>query len=145
MRIKYFGDQNNPFATFDESIRETDIALRLNKTVRSVFTQGQCHALALAFNERYHYRIYGVFNPLYTLPTHVFVKAPQGYVDINGVGAECRARRWKRKIKPVKREDVLRYSYAGYLPPNIEVAKKFIPLVEKLIEKQTGGNNVREK
>jgi hypothetical protein len=115
----------------------------LSKEVEKVFTRGQCHSFALAMNEKTKWPIYGLFTEdeldEQETPGHVIVKSPWGFVDIQGLGAECR---WsERKPVRVTKKAVLTYNDSKtyrdtYLDPQIDVARDYVEPVLKLVEQQ---------
>ena len=115
----------------------------LNKEVERAFTRGQCHAFALAMNEKTKWPIYGLFSEdeleEQETPGHVIVKSPWGFVDIQGLGAECR---WpERKPVRVTKKAVLTYTDSEtyrdtYLDPQVDVARDYAEPVLKLVEQQ---------
>jgi len=111
--------------------------------VEKAFTRGQCHAFSLALHEKTKWPIYGLFTEdeldAQETPGHVIVKSPWGFVDIQGLGAECR---WpERKPVRVTKKAVLTYNDSEtyrdtYLDPQVDVARDYVEPVLKLVEKQ---------
>lgn len=111
--------------------------------VEIAFTRGQCHALALALHEKTKWPIYGLFSEdeleEQETPGHVIVKSPWGFVDIQGLGAECR---WpERKPVRVTKKAVLTYTDSEtyrdtYLDPQVDVARDYAEPVLKLVDAQ---------
>lgn len=100
---------------------------RITAKAKKVFTQGQCHALALAVHELTGYQLVGLYSyyedPEYNTPAHVVVRMPNGsLLDIEGPGCESR---WPNDAIEVTKEDVLEFQNRDYLEPNLEAARPF--------------------
>jgi hypothetical protein len=93
----------------------------------TAFTQGQCHAFALALHEISGWPIVGLFNEWRKViggtPGHCAVKSPYGIVDIEGLGAVNR--HCYGCVKVVSKERVLGFQNIDYMEPNVEVARPF--------------------
>lgn len=141
--IHYFGGWGSRGAV--------EIGVIDERAVRA-FTRGQCHALALALHEKKGWDLYGLFSkynfenfPIdiedgLITPSHVIVRSDKGeYIDIMGIGADCR---WSHRAElvPVQKGHVLQYEDIDYLEPEMEVANKFVEPVLGLVHEQRRSN-----
>ena len=108
----------------------------INKNATKAFSNGQCHALAIAISMLTKCKIYGVCdcNNAPSDPGHLVVKHPKtgAYIDILGTGA---VGRWRKKWGPVTLHELTidqAKKLDSYLRPNIKAAK---PFAKKLVEK----------
>jgi hypothetical protein len=134
--VEYFGGWDRQKTRLNKEGNITPMA-------RKVFTNGQCHALALALHEEAGLPLVGFWTPQdtynpenedegdwnyrHSTPSHCGVRLPSGAVlDIDGPGAECR---WsdshQAEVYPVTMDEMLSYEERDYLEPNIEAAKPF--------------------
>lgn len=113
----------------------------IDEEAKKVFTQGQCHALALALHESKGWVMVSFFlgneNPEYDSPGHVVVRSPKGeMIDIQGIGADVRwGHRVAQKVE-VTPDDIKTYTSKGYLAPNLPVAREFVEPLLKQVEQQ---------
>lgn len=104
---------------------------KINAEAVHVYSNGQCHALALAINERTGWPIVGA-SPFGTdYPNHVAVKRPDGrIIDITGyVNFGYWGSEWYELDPGVVRNRFEDDDGPAYLEPNIEVARTFVDAV----------------
>lgn len=95
----------------------------ITEEAKIVFSQGQCHSLAVAIHELTGYPLYGAMR-ISSEPTHIFVKSPVGFLDIDGPNAD----RWfNEEPFPVTKEEIFNFSL--YKPCNPQNAHPFAELV----------------
>lgn len=124
----------------------------IDHTAIEVFTMGQCHALALALNQRTQWEIAGIYseddmaNPSdERTPKHVICVSPYGFVDIEGIGANVRWMKPGYEIYSIPRKTVLDFENRDYIRPNLIVAESFVDPVLRLVENQRKSNSFPRK
>lgn len=110
---------------------------------QAVFTEGQCHALALELHKETNWPLVGLFNSQEEIdegtetPYHTCVLSPDGIVDILGIGADCRlGRQGRTVVSELTEEGVLRFKNKDYAYPNRRVAKHFVQAVLNVVQRQ---------
>lgn len=112
----------------------------IDGNAREAFKCGQCHALALALNERLGWELGGIGWECgcgdcgwdeecdFPLPGHVVVRSPEGeLLDIDGFGVESR---WSHDFEPVTPDVIQSWADEGkYHEPQVDVAREFVPAV----------------
>ena len=94
----------------------------------TVFSQGQCHSLALAIHKLTGWRIIGAGGPDPNSPWHCLVYHPtrKGYIDIKGFREHHGQRRVVNKRLPLK---TINKGMDKYLPLQVEDAIPFAKTV----------------
>ena len=107
--------------------------------VQYVFTNGQCHGLAVALHELTGWPLFGLYRlPSYgwwdnrsKVTTHVVVEHPTGaVVDINGL----RPVRFGEGMRPTTANALLGGPKKDWLKPNMVLARHFAQIVIRNIE-----------
>ncbi|WP_325705952.1 hypothetical protein [Amycolatopsis sp.] len=105
----------------------------IDDEARRAFTNGQCHALALALNEETGWPMVQVGVHGYGgIPRHWMVETPNGdLLDIKGLSTyEDVADRWAGDIVSGEPEDAWAlYENGNYRRPEVETARTFVPAV----------------
>jgi len=105
----------------------------IDRQAIKAFTQGQCHALALAIHYETSWPIYGIWSKyegVYGSPSHCLVYCPklEEFLDIQGAGCKDRlaSMNWEsaKMFTPAEVKE-----FEEYLEPNIEAAKPFVKAV----------------
>lgn len=103
---------------------------RITPEVEHVFSNGQCHALALAIHEATGWQMVAL-DFWQDIPNHVLVRMPDGrLLDIAGTDVEDR---WPTAdCRDCAPEDVDAWvegipGIGGYIPPNLDAARTFVP------------------
>jgi hypothetical protein len=104
---------------------ELDPADGITSETKIVFTHGQCHSLAVAIHDMTGWELFGQLG-FSDEPSHVFVKSPFGFLDIEGNNAGA----WyDGEPYPLSREEILQFR--TYKPCDPENARPFAELVLK--------------
>lgn len=125
---------------------------KITPDVVEAFTNGQCHALALALHEKTQWPLAGLFRKNdyeededgiprryeSQTPSHVVVVSPDGTVDIQGLNVQCR---WysDSALIPISKDDVLEFESLDYMEPDMDAASSFVAPVLKLVASQNKG------
>lgn len=125
--VNYYGDWGQ--------VQEARVnkAGNITKKVKTVYSSGQCHALALALHELAGLPLVGLYGDGddfdeemgegYSTPMHTAVRLPSGTVlDIKGIDAQLR---WRATVLPLSEKEVRGFEKRDYLPPDVEAAKPF--------------------
>lgn len=87
------------------------------------FSQGQCHALALAIQKQTGWKAY-IAGQDWDAEMHVAVKTPDGrYLDIRGLHEGPSASWQATEIRELRPDED--WKAIGYLPPNVKAAEPF--------------------
>lgn len=115
---------------------ELDPADGLTEEADRAFSNGQCHALALALHDLTGLPLAGLeWDDDYAdvpIPNHVFVFDPAtgDALDVGGWNAAGRWNGGYTDLRPMTREEVVElYERGLYLTPNLDAAAAFAPLV----------------
>ena len=133
---------------------------KITKDVETVFTQGQCHALALALHDETGWPlagafrigvdlddddeiIYDAYGRIRSTPTHVVVLSPYGPVDIKGIRDSFKC--IEKKVIPISKEHVMFFEEIDYLEPNLAVAQEYVKPVLRRVKRQVQAKKRREQ
>lgn len=100
--------------------------------IEHVFSNGQCHALALALHEILGWPICGCYRTegADRSTNHVILLSPDGgTADIHGI------RCVDYRTRPIKPETIRRNRMRDFLKPSMELARHYAPMVVKRFEK----------
>ena len=102
----------------------------LDDQAKLAFTEGQCHALAIALNSLTGWTIKGLGNPYYDSPrspSHVVVYSSKLrlYVDIEGAWGRSGLRANSNKVVNRNVSTSLARCLDNYLKPNVQAAMPF--------------------
>jgi hypothetical protein len=111
----------------------------IDANAKKVFTQGQCHALAIALNQLAGWPIKGVGYPYEEpeSPSHCLNYSPKlkGYVDIEGLHKRVPqyGRNWRVLNRNISQDTAKKY-LAGYMKPNVRAAIPFAKTILRDLE-----------
>jgi hypothetical protein len=105
---------------------------KIDDDARTVFTQGQCHAIAIALHNLMGWAIVLLYVGGSDSGWHFVAESPWGLVDIDGLGVESRYDILETSPTSVG-ETLWLVGHWGMFEPNLEVAAEYAALVVKQV------------